>query len=67
MTIKDDLAVRRIVKADDRSAGRGFARTGLADQTVGLAFIDIKTDAVDGLGGLSAVDAEVLLQPFNME
>jgi hypothetical protein len=35
-------------QADDRPAEGRFAATGLADQSNGLAFLDVQIDAVDG-------------------
>ncbi len=42
LPVKGDLARGGVVQADDAAADGGFARAGLAHQTVGLAGIDFK-------------------------
>jgi hypothetical protein len=67
MTVKDDLSVSRLIESDDRSAGRGFSGTGLADQTVSLTFIDIEVDTIDGFGYGFTGDPEILFQILDMK
>ena len=51
LAVEDDLAGGRLVELQDRAAGRGLAAAGLADETEGLALLDLEGDAVDGLDG----------------
>ena len=67
MSVKDDFARGGIVEPDDGTSGRGFAAAGFADESVGLAFFDVKTDAVDGFDGEMARDAKMLFEIFDFE
>ena len=49
LPVKGDLARSGVVQADDAAADGGFARAGLAHQTVGLAGVDLKTDIIHRL------------------
>ena len=67
LPVEGDLARSGIVQADDAAADGGFARAGLAHQTVGLAGVDLKTDIVHRLDREILIDAEILLQPFDLQ
>ena len=67
LPVKGDLARSGVVQADDAAADGGFARAGLAHQTVGLAGVDLKTDIVHRLDRKILIDAEILLQSFDLQ
>lgn len=63
LPVKGDLARSGVVQADDAAADGGFARAGLAHQTVGLAGVDLKTDIVHRLDREILIDAEYCFSP----
>ena len=52
LTVKDDVASRGGMDADDGAADGGFAGTGLTDQTEGFALINIKGYMIHGGKGM---------------
>ena len=59
LALKEDLAVRGLVQADDGAAERGLSAAGLADQAEGLALFDGEGDVVHGAQQLFMADGEV--------
>ncbi len=66
LAVIDDLAVGRLVQAQQAAAGRGLAAAGLTDQTQRFALADRKADIVHSLNELfllaHAAGGEILLQ-----
>ena len=67
LPVECDPACGGVIQPDDAPADGGFARAGLAHQTIGLAGIDLKADIVHGLDREVFVHLEILLQPLDLQ
>ena len=67
LPVECDSACGGVIQPDDAPADGGFARAGLAHQTIGLAGIDLKADIVHGLDREVFVHLEILLQPLDLQ
>ena len=67
LALKTDRAGRGIVETDDAPADGGLSGAGLADQTVGLAGVDLEGNAVDCPDRVGAGDRKMLGQVFNLQ
>ena len=61
LPLEEDLSCGRIIETDHGTADRRLTGTGLTDEAVGLARIDLEADVIDRLHREGIRDLEILL------